>query len=90
MESNLDIDIRNADALGLSYGQYMALRYNPNTIPIKRKKVTTCPVCGEVVKPPRTKFCSDECWRIRANEEKRIRSYERYHSKIKKIKEEGD
>ena len=89
MENNLEIDVKNAKALGLSYGYYKALFYDPNAAPIKKKKILICPVCGGIVLPPRTKFCSKECLKIRSKEENRIRSHERYHSKVKLMKE-GD
>lgn len=84
---NIDIDVRNARALGLSYEQYKALSYDPNASPSKKKKEIICPVCGEIVKPPRTKFCSKECLLIRSKEINRLRSHERYHSKVKLMKE---
>ena len=89
MENNLDNDIRNADALGLSYGQYKALYYDPSAPQVKVKKpAKSCPVCGKEVRPPKITVCSDECAKIRANQQNRIRSYNAYHSKHKKIRED--
>ena len=81
MENNLDIDVRNADALGLSYGQYKALHYDPNAPRVKREKkpLKICPVCGKGVYPPQLKFCSDECRREREKETRRVWAYKRYH-----------
>ena len=90
MENKLDIDVRNADALGLSYGQYKALNYDPNAPRVKReeKPFKICPVCGKGVYPPQLKFCSDEC--RRGHEKAKHREYERrrYH-KLKEKKDGG-
>lgn len=61
MENNLEIDVKNAKELGLSYGYYKALTYNPDSTPIKQSK-----------------------------ENKRLSSHERYHSKVKFLKKEGE
>ena len=66
MENNLEIDVKNANALGLSYGKYKALTFDPNAVPVKKEKGgKICPVCGGIVKPPRFVVCSDECAEIR-------------------------
>lgn len=66
MENNLEIDVKNAKALGLSYGKYKALTFNPNAVPIKKEKGgKICPVCGGTVKPPMIRCCSKECAEIR-------------------------
>ena len=65
MENNLEIDVKNARALGLSYGQYKALQYDSQTPTGKRgKKETRCWECGGIVKLPRIKYCCDECLRL--------------------------
>jgi hypothetical protein len=78
---NLDIDVRNADALGLSYGQYKALHYDPNANVTKRgkKSVKLCPVCGDEVTNPRRKCCSDACSKVRERETRRNWAHKRYH-----------
>lgn len=60
---SLDKDVKKAKELGLSYGQYKALSYNPNAVPVakKKSKEKNCPVCGKVVPKPRIKYCSEEC-----------------------------
>lgn len=90
MENNLDIDVRNADALGLSYGQYKALNYDPNAPRIKREKkpFKICPVCGKGVYPPQLKFCSDACRREREKQTRRDYERRRYHEL--KEKEAGE
>lgn len=89
MESNLDIDVKNAKALGLSYGQYKALFYDPEASPVKVKKpAKVCPVCGKEVRPPKITVCSDECAKIRNREAHRRRQYIAYHSKHKKMRED--
>lgn len=67
MENNLEIDVKNAKALGLSYGKYKALGFIPNVVPAKKKEKSgkICPVCGEIIKPPRYVVCSDECLYVR-------------------------
>lgn len=91
MENSLEIDVRNAKAMGLSYGKYKALFYDPNAapVPVKKSKEIRCPVCGELVKPPQLKYCSKECMELRNKEISRQRSHERYISKIKQFKD-GD
>lgn len=86
MENNLDIDVRNADALGLSYGQYKALHYDPDAPRVKREKKPSkiCPICGKGVYPPQLKFCSDACRREREKETRRVWAYNRYHELRKK------
>ena len=88
MENNLDNDVRNADALGLSYGYYKALMYNPDASRVKAKKPgKVCPVCGNEVRPPMITVCSKECAKIRQKEYNRIRM--RYHrNESKKFKED--
>ena len=72
MPSKLDIDVKNAKALGLSYGYYKALHYDHEATPVKnKKKGKTCPVCGGIVEPPRLVVCSDQCADIRNKERKR-------------------
>ena len=65
MASNLDIDVKNAKALGLSYGQYKALHCDPNAAPTKKQKrresTKICPMCGNFVFWPQRKYCSEEC-----------------------------
>lgn len=90
MENNLEIDVKNAKELGLSYGYYKALTYNPDSTPIKKTKEIICPVCGGLVKPPRIKFCSKECLIKQSKENKRLASHERYHGKVKFLKKEGE
>ena len=92
MENNLDIDVRNADALGLSYGQYKALNYDPNAPRVKREKkpFKICPVCGGGVYPPQLKFCSDACRREREKETARVYQYKRYHELKEKKAGEQD
>jgi predicted nucleic acid-binding Zn ribbon protein len=87
---NLDIDVKNAKALGLSYGQYKALHYDPHAPVVKGKKkpFKICPVCGEGVYPPQIKFCSDVCRRKREKETKRIWAHERY-LELKEMKKDG-
>ena len=66
MENNLEIDVKNAKALGLSYGKYKALTFDPNAVPVKKEKTgKICPICGEIIKPPRFVVCSDECLYVR-------------------------
>ncbi len=85
MENNLEIDVKNAQALGLSYGNYKALHYDPTTTPIKGANGDRiCPVCGGIVQPPKIKVCSDECARIRRNQYARQHYAEYYYSKVKK------
>ena len=88
MENNLEIDVKNAKALGLSYGYYKALTYNPDARPVKVKKPDkVCPVCGNEVRPPMIRVCSKECAKIRQKEYNRIRM--RYHrNESKKFKED--
>ena len=75
MENNLEIDVRKAKELGLSYGQYKALTYNPNAVPVKKAETgKPCPVCGGIIKPPRFKFCSDECAEIRKDQLRRAKN----------------
>ena len=79
---NLDIDVKNAKALGLSYGQYKALHYDPHAPVVKKDKkkpLIICPICGKGVNPPRKKFCSDECRKVSDQEYKRKWAYKRYH-----------
>ncbi len=98
MENNLEIDVKNAKKLGLSYGYYKALHYHPEaTKPVDPKTTAqkasgdkTCPVCGEIVKPPRITYCCKECMYQRNNENKRLTSRERYLSKVKCFEKEGD
>lgn len=89
MENNLEIDVRNAKALGLSYGQYKALYYDPSAPMVRAKKpVKVCPVCGKEVMPPKIVVCSDECARIREGERKRAMSRKYYLiKKFEKMKE---
>lgn len=63
MENNLEIDVKNARELGLSYGMYQAMRYDQNATQTKQATYTRCRVCGGVVTPPRTKYCSPVCLR---------------------------
>lgn len=86
--TNLASDVKKARELGLSYGQYKALSYDPHAVPVvkKKSKEKLCPICGKVVPKPRTKFCSEECMEAHAKELKRIRSRERYLSKVKVVK----
>lgn len=65
MENNLEIDVKNAKALGLSYGQYKAQQYDPKVPTRKRtKKEVRCWECGGIVQLPRIKYCCDECLRL--------------------------
>ena len=90
MENNLDIDVRNADALGLSYGQYKALHYDPQATKGKKKKpVRKCPICGEEVTNPRRKYCTDACSKVSEKETRRIWAYKRYHE-LKDLKKDGE
>ena len=75
MENNLEIDVKNATERGLSYGQYKALRFDPNAAPVKKKVETgiTCPVCGGIVTPPRFRVCSDECAEVRKRQRRKAR-----------------
>ena len=90
MENKLDIDVRNADALGLSYGQYKALHYDPYGNPAKKQEHRVsdkiCPVCGNYVFWPQRKYCSDEC-RNKAHD---IMKQERYYSKKKQYDKDGE
>lgn len=91
MENNLDIDVRNADALGLSYGQYKALHYVPTAPVVKKKEkksVKLCPVCGDEVTNPRRKCCSDACSKVREREARRSWAYKRYHE-LKEMEKDG-
>lgn len=90
MENNLEIDVKNAKAMGLSYGKYKALQYDPNASPIMKTKERLCPVCGEVVKPPQLKYCSKECMERRNRENSRRAAFERYHGMVKFLKKDGD
>lgn len=92
MENNLEIDVKNAKELGLSYGYYKALNFDPNAVLIikKAKDVKICPVCGEVVKPPQLKYCSKECMELVQREKNRQASFERYHRKVSYLTKEGD
>ena len=91
MENNLEIDVKNAKALGLSYGQYKALYYDPSATLVRPKKpVKTCPVCGKEVRPPKITVCSDECAKIRNSERNRERNRKRYQLiKFEKTKEDA-
>ena len=90
MENNLDNDVRNADALGLSYGYYKALTYNPDASPIKVKKPgKVCPVCGKEVRPPQITVCSKECAKIR-NGERNREQRRKYYLKSKFETMKGD
>ncbi len=90
MENNLDNDVRNADALGLSYGYYKALTYNPDASRVKVKKPgKVCPVCGKEVRPPKITVCSKECAKIRNRELTRELNRKRYR-RDKFEKTEGD
>ena len=90
MENNLEIDVKNAKAMGLSYGEYKALYYDPNAAPVKKDKgVKICPVCRGIVQPPRTRVCSDECAKIHRKQYNRQYSTEYYHRKVKKVRVEG-
>ena len=72
MENNLEIDVKNANKLGLSYGYYKALYHDPNVVPIERPEYSKiCPICGNIVKPPMIRLCSKEC------AQKRKADYER-------------
>ena len=87
MENNLEIDVRNAKALGLSYGRYKALQYDPNAPRVV--KVTSdrvCPACGKELPNGRFKYCSDECRESYNLERRRSQSRERYHRTKKKLK----
>ena len=90
MENNLDNDVRNADALGLSYGYYKALTYNHDASRVKVKKPgKVCPVCGKEVRPPQITVCSKECAKIRQREYNRARRHDDYmRSKYKKTGED--
>lgn len=90
MENNLEIDVKNAKALGLSYGYYKALQYDPNAAPIKKTKERLCPVCGGVVKPPQLKYCSKECMERKNRENSRRAAFERYHREVSYLTKEGD
>lgn len=80
MASKLDIDVKNAKALNLSYGYYKAMQYDPNAASAKRKKTEKiCPVCGNPVCPPKIKFCSDECAKINVKEYHRKKYLEKCH-----------
>ena len=74
MPSKLDIDVRNAKALGLSYGYYKALYPNTEETSVKdMTNVKICPICGGIVKPPKIKVCSDECADIRRKQREKGR-----------------
>ena len=61
MENNLEIDVKRAKELGLSYGYYKAMQYDPNAGPVAKPEGIRCPVCGGLVTPPRSKYCSKDC-----------------------------
>ena len=86
--TNLASDVKKARELGLSYGQYKALSYDPHAVPVVKKKTKEklCPICGKVVPKPRIKFCSEECMEVNAKELKRRRSHEYYLSNVKGVK----
>lgn len=90
MENNLDIDVKNAKALGLSYGQYKALHYDPYDSHTKKREQRVsdkvCPLCGNYVFWPQRKYCSDEC----RNEAQGIMKLERYYSKQKQHDKDGE
>lgn len=70
MENNLNIEVRKADALGLSYGKYKALTYDPDA-PTKAKAkrpARVCIECGMVLIKQQRKFCSKECEKKHNNE----------------------
>ena len=72
MENNLETNVRKAKELGLSYGQYKALTYDPNAVPAKKVETCKiCPICGGIIKPPRFRVCSDECVEIRKHQLRR-------------------
>ena len=85
--TNLDKDIKRAKELGLSYGRYKAMSYDPHAVPtIKKTNEKLCPICGKPVEKPRIKFCSDACTKISTRDRKRRQSHERYLSKLKNYK----
>ena len=91
MENNLEIDVKNAKALGLSYGYYKAMLYDPSAPQLKIKKpVKVCPVCGKEVPPNRSKFDSDACAKSYTSESKRQRRRELYRLKKYKNKKEDE
>ena len=83
--TNLDKDVKKAKQLGLSYGRYKAIGYDPYAPPVfkKKKAEKLCPVCGKVVEKPRIKFCSEECMEAHGREVKRQQSHDRYWSKVR-------
>ncbi len=86
MDDRLETDVRNATALGLSYGQYKAL------YPGSSAKVTCepgkklCPVCGKEVTRSRVKFCSEAC--ATSNKMEYNRRYSKHY--IRKERRESD
>jgi predicted nucleic acid-binding Zn ribbon protein len=86
MENNLENDVKRAKALGLSYGQYKALHYDPDAPLFEAKKPkNVCIRCGEEVIPPKLKFCSDECAKAQARECRQKSSRKHYLLKVKKM-----
>ena len=87
MENNLEIDVRNAKALGMSYGNYKAMQYDPN-VPkaVVKKPDKCCLACGKELLNSRFKYCSSECQESYNRERKRLQSRERYHRTKKKLK----
>lgn len=86
MDNNLDIDIKNADAMGISYGKYKALSYDPDAKVVRKRPMKRCAICGNEVIPPRLKYCSDECGKVHDYAVRR----EKYHSEIKQYDREED
>lgn len=78
MADRIEIDVRNAAALGLSYGRYKALGYTPGAKSTCEPVKKYCPVCGGAVTRSRAKFCSEKCAAIHKKEYDRRYSREHY------------
>lgn len=87
MDDRLETDVRNATALGLSYGKYKALQYDSRAKITYKPERKLCPVCGGVVTRSRAKFCSEAC--AVANKKEYNRKYSNEHY-IHKERREND
>lgn len=84
MADRIEIDVKNAAALGLSYGKYKALQYDPHEKITFKPGRKFCPVCGRAVTRSRAKFCSEACAAANKKEYDRKYSKEHYFSEEKK------
>lgn len=79
----LEYDLKRARELGLSYGQYKALNYDPDAVAVKTDG-KICPVCGKVVENKRRKYCSKACSAAKHAEQRREFSRKSYMLKGKR------